>query len=75
LLSTFIDALMSAEADVLCGADYGQRADERINTRDGYRHRDFDTRVGTLDVAIPKSRQGSCFSDWLLQRRKRPNGP
>ena len=71
LLSMFIDALMSAEADVLCGADYGQRSDERINTRNGYRHRDFDTRVGTLDVAIPKLRQGSYFPDWLLQRRKR----
>ncbi|QHG85609.1 IS256 family transposase (plasmid) [Rhodococcus rhodochrous] len=71
LLSMFIDALMSAEADVLCGADYGQRSDERVNVRNGYRHRDFDTRVGTLDVAIPKLRQGSYFPDWLLQRRKR----
>ncbi|MFX1760971.1 IS256 family transposase [Rhodococcus sp. As11] len=71
LLSVFIDALMSAEADVLCGAGYGQRSDERVNVRNGYRHRDFDTRVGTLDVAIPKLRQGSYFPDWLLQRRKR----
>ena len=71
LLSMFIDALMSAEADVLCGADYGQRSGERVNVRNGYRHRDFDTRVGTLDVAIPKLRQGSYFPDWLLQRRKR----
>ncbi|MEV0034340.1 IS256 family transposase, partial [Nocardia sp. NPDC050793] len=71
LLSMFIDALMGAEADVLCGADYGQRSDERVNVRNGYRHRDFDTRVGTLDVAIPKLRQGSYFPDWLLQRRKR----
>jgi putative transposase len=71
LLSMFIDALMSAEADVLCGADYGQRSGDRVNVRNGYRHRDFDTRVGTLDVAIPKLRQGSYFPDWLLQRRKR----
>ncbi|MGX4712378.1 IS256 family transposase [Rhodococcus ruber] len=71
LLTMFIHALMGAEADALCGADYGQRSDERVNVRNGYRHRDFDTRVGTLDVAIPKLRQGSYFPDWLLQRRKR----
>ena len=62
---------MGAEADVLCGAGYGQRTDERTNSRNGYRHRDFDTRVGTLDIAIPKLRSGSYFPDWLLERRKR----
>ncbi|WP_088312862.1 IS256 family transposase [Kineosporia sp. R_H_3] len=71
LLSTFIDTLMSAEADALCGAPYGQPSPERTNTRNGYRHRDFDTRVGTLDVAIPKLRSGSYFPDWLLERRTR----
>ncbi|MGF7120688.1 IS256 family transposase [Rhodococcus sp. BE178] len=71
LLTMFIRALMGAEADVLCGASYGQRSDEHINSRNGYRHRDFDTRVGTLDVAIPKLRSGSYFPDWLLERRKR----
>src|SRR3954449_3781872 len=71
LLTTFVDALMSAEADALCGAQYGTISPERVNTRNGYRHRDFDTRAGTLDVAIPKLRQGSYFPDWLLERRKR----
>ncbi|ANS31995.1 Transposase for insertion sequence element IS1081 (plasmid) [Rhodococcus opacus] len=71
LLSTFIDALMGAEADSLCGAGFGERSENRTNSRNGYRHRDFDTRAGTLDVAIPKLRQGSYFPDWLLQRRKR----
>jgi transposase-like protein len=71
LLSTFIAALMSAEVDALCGAGYGERRSERSNRRNGYRHRDFDTRAGTLDVAIPKLRQGSYFPDWLLARRKR----
>ncbi|KAA8957661.1 IS256 family transposase [Mycobacterium sp.] len=71
LLSTFIAALMSAEADALCGAGYGERSQERSNRRNGYRHRDFDTRAGTIDVAIPKLRQGSYFPDWLLVRRKR----
>ena len=36
-----------------------------------YRHRDLDTRVGTLDVAIPKLREGSLFPEWLLERRRR----
>ena len=71
LLKMFIHTLMGAEADALCGAGYGQRSDERTNSRNGYRHRDFDTRVGTLDVAIPKLRSGSYFPDWLLERRKR----
>jgi transposase-like protein len=59
LLSTFIHALMSAEADGLCGAGYGERSVSRSNRRNGYRHRDFDTRAGTIDVAIPKLRSGS----------------
>jgi putative transposase len=71
LLSTFIDALMAAEADGLCGAPFGTTSPDRVNTRNGYRHRDFDTRAGTLDVAIPKLRSGSYFPDWLLERRKR----
>jgi putative transposase len=71
LLSTFVQALMGAEADTICGAGYGERSDERVNSRNGYRHRDFDTRAGTLDVAIPKLRSGSYFPDWLLERRKR----
>jgi transposase-like protein len=71
LLTTFIDTLMSAEADAVCGAEYGTSSPERVNTRNGYRHRDFDTRAGTLDVAIPKLRHGSYFPDWLLERRKR----
>ncbi|MFC8043333.1 IS256 family transposase [Nocardia sp. NPDC057353] len=71
MLSTFIQTVMSAEADAVCGAGYGQRSDERVNHRNGYRHRDFDTRVGTIDVAVPKLRTGSYFPDWLLERRKR----
>src|SRR4051812_12537388 len=71
LLTTFIDTLMSAEADALCGAPYGMPSPDRTNHRNGYRHRDFDTRAGTLDVAIPKLRSGTYFPDWLLERRKR----
>jgi transposase-like protein len=71
LLTTFIDTLMSAEADAVCGAEYGARSSERVNTRNGYRVREFDTRAGTLEVAIPKLRSGSYFPDWLLERRRR----
>jgi putative transposase len=71
MLSTFVQALMSAEADAVCGAPYGARSAERVNSRNGYRTRDFDTRAGTVEVAIPKLREGSYFPDWLLERRKR----
>jgi putative transposase len=71
MLATFINTLMSAEADAICGAPYGQPSPDRSNVRNGYRHRDFDTRAGTLDVAIPKLREGSYFPDWLLERRRR----
>jgi putative transposase len=71
MLTTFINALMSAEADAVCGAEYGARSSERTNVRNGYRGREFDTRAGTLDLAIPKLRAGSYFPDWLLERRRR----
>jgi putative transposase len=71
LLQTFINTLLSAEADSVCGAEYGATSPDRVNRRNGYRHRDFDTRAGSVDVAIPKLRQGSYFPDWLLERRKR----
>jgi transposase-like protein len=71
MLATFINTLMSAEADAICGAPYGQPSPDRGNVRNGYRHRDFDTRAGSIDVAVPKLRQGSYFPEWLLERRKR----
>ena len=71
MVKTFAETLMSAEADAVCGAPYGMPGPDRVNVRNGYRHRDFDTRAGTLDVAIPKLREGSYFPDWLLERRRR----
>ncbi|NHC47675.1 transposase, partial [Motilibacter aurantiacus] len=71
LLSTVINSLLSAEADAVCGAEWGQPSADRVNRRNGYRHRDLDTRVGTIDVAVPKLRTGSYFPEWLLERRKR----
>jgi putative transposase len=71
MVKTFAEALMSAEADAICGAPYGQRSDERVNQRNGYRPREWDTRAGTIELAIPKLRQGSYFPDWLLTHRRR----
>ena len=48
MVRTFADALMSAEADAVCGAEYGPRSAERVNRRNGYRSREWDTRVGTV---------------------------
>ena len=75
MLTTFVNALMPAEADAVCGAPYGVPSADRVNVRNGYRHRDFDTRAGTLDVAIPRLRSGSYFPDWLPSAaagRRRP---
>lgn len=71
LLQTMINALLSADADAVVGAEYGRPTPGRIAQRNGYRHRDLDTRVGTIDVAIPKLRKGTYFPEWLLERRKR----
>ena len=71
LLQTMINTLLSAEADAVCGAEYGKPSPERLNSRNGYRTRELDTRVGTVDVAIPKLRSGTYFPEWLLERRKR----
>ena len=71
MLTTFVQALMSADADAVCGAGYGVRSPERTNRRNGYRPREWDTRAGTVELAIPKLREGSYFPDWLLERRKR----
>jgi transposase-like protein len=71
LLTVVINAQLSAEADAVCGAEYGVASADRVNSRNGYWHRDLDTRAGTRDLAIPKLRQGSYFPDWLMERRKR----
>ena len=71
MVGSFVHMLMSAEADTLCGAGYGERSEARINRRNGYREREFDTRVGTMGLAIPKLRAGSYFPEWLLEPRRR----
>jgi putative transposase len=71
MVQDFAEALMGAEADALCGVPYGERSPERVNIRNGYRERPWDTRVGTIELAIPRLRAGSYFPDWLLEPRRR----
>jgi transposase-like protein len=73
MVRSFAQALMSADADAVCGAGYGERSDERVNSRNRYRHRhrEWDTRAGSIDLQVPKLRQGSYFPGWLLERRRR----
>jgi transposase-like protein len=71
MVQDFAEALMGAETEALCGAGYGERTPERVNIRNGYRERTWDTRVGTIELAIPRLRAGSYFPDWLLQPRRR----
>jgi putative transposase len=58
MLKTFVEALRSAEADAVCGAPYRARTAERVNSRNGYRPREWDTRAGTIEVAIPSCAPG-----------------
>lgn len=71
LLAAMAQKLMGAKADAMCGADYRTRSDERINQRNGYRNREWDTRSGTVDLEIPKLRHGSYYPEWLIEPRRR----
>jgi transposase-like protein len=65
-----IQELMEAEVSAQIGAGRYERSDERSAQRNGYRERPWDTRVGTLELQIPKLRQGSYFPSWLEPRRR-----
>lgn len=62
--------LMEAEVADLVGADRYERCEERVTFRNGYRSRQLNTRVGTLDLAIPKLRSGSYFPSFLEPRKR-----
>ena len=74
MLITFLNALMGAEADSLCRAPYGARTEERVNSRNGYRHREcgdvpFKTGVApTQGLAVAGDRSGSYLEGWSAQR-------
>ena len=61
--------LMEMDVDGRCGASYGERGVARENSRNGYRDRAWETRAGTIDLRIPKLRQGSYFPSFLEPRR------
>jgi len=71
MVKVFAEQLMGADADAACGADYGERSPERTNRRNGYRERPWDTRAGTIALAVPKLREGTYFPEWLLEPRRR----
>jgi transposase-like protein len=61
--------LMELDVEGLTGASLGERSRERINSRNGYRDRDWETRAGTVELRIPKLRKGSYFPGFLEPRR------
>jgi putative transposase len=64
-----VQLLMEADVEGLVGAARHERSPERLNYRNGYRERAFDTRLGTLQLRIPKLRQGSYFPPFLEPRK------
>jgi putative transposase len=65
------EALMELEVAAQLGAEPHQRTPERLGYRNGHRRRGWDTRVGSIELAIPRTRRGSYFPDWLLEPRRR----
>ena len=69
MLAFAAERLMTVEVENLTGAPAGARSPERLNHRNGYRERVWDTRAGRIDLAIPKLRKGSYFPAFLEPRR------
>ena len=69
MLAFAAERLMDLEVETLTGAPAGERSPERLNHRNGYRERAWDTRAGRIDLAIPKLRKGSYFPAFLEPRR------
>ena len=70
MIREFAQRMMDADVEVRCGAGYGVVTPDRVNSRNGYRRRDWDTRAGTIELAIPKLRHGSYFPAFLEHRRR-----
>src|ERR1700683_60966 len=70
MIRGFAQRIMDAEVETICGAGYGEVSPERVNSRNGYRAREWDTRAGTVELAIPKLRHGSYFPGFLEHRRR-----
>ncbi|HHW11362.1 MAG TPA: hypothetical protein GXX29_15510 [Firmicutes bacterium] len=67
--------LIEADATEQISAGRYERNDQRKTYRNGSRPRQFSTRLGNLDLEIPKLRNGSYYPDWLLERQSRQNKP
>ncbi len=61
--------LMDMEAETLCGAGYDEKNPQRLNSRNGYRDRSWETRAGAVELRVPKLRQGSYYPAFLEPRR------
>jgi len=70
VLASALADVMEAEVDSVCNARYGSRSPERANQRNGYRERALETRLGTVNLRIPKVRAGSYFPSFLEPRRR-----
>ena len=69
-VAVLAEAVMEAEVTAQIGATYGERSPERVTRRNGYRPRRWDTRAGSIELQIPKLRQGSYFPALLEPRRR-----
>ena len=69
-LSSMLHAMMDVQVTDICGAGYGERTADRANSRNGTRPRLFETRLGTVELDIPKLREGSYFPPFLQPRRR-----
>lgn len=69
-LSGFLAEMMRREVEQLCGAGYHERTEERETSRNGYRERTLSTRLGDINLEIPKLRSGSYFPSFLNPRRR-----
>ena len=69
-LRVLMNAIMDAEVTARIGAERGERSPDRLTYRNGYRSRQWDTRVGTMELRIPKLREGSYFPSLLEPRRR-----
>jgi putative transposase len=70
-VAVIVREIMEAEVCQLAGAELGERApDRRVAQRNGYRERQWDTRVGSIELAIPRLRTGSYLPSFLEPRRR-----
>src|SRR6266568_3369786 len=70
MIKGFAQPMMDADVEVRCNAGYGEVTPERVNSRNGYRLREQDTRAGTIELAVPKLRQGTYYPGFPGHRRR-----